>query len=311
MKNIASKVGKFFQRIWRWSLKHKALAVAILIVKVLVIVVIGFAIAIYGTKTDNSATRFMANTIPYPAVVVNGQWGLVRESNFINQYLRHFYDASKQSYDENALHSQVLDQMVTEQIVKQKANSNKIKVTSDEVNQSYKDLVEKNGQEEVNKVLHDLYGFSEADFKTLIYNELLKQKLEKSLRDNKQWHEIQVSHLLIKLDAGADQAAQDAARTKAQKYMDEIMAGKPFAEEAKLYSEDTASKDGGGSLGYVSRGQMVKEFEDAVFAKGVKKADVLGPIKTQYGWHVIIIEDIRGDSDYTIWRNLAKVYKLI
>jgi len=313
--NFVKKIWSFKLRVLHkalaWSKLHKAWSAVIALAVVVVLIIVGFGVAVYGFGAKNDSTQAMAKVVPYPAVVVNGSWGLVRENNFIINYLHHFYDASKQSYDDTTLKDQVLEQIVSQQIVDQKAREFKVKVSGDEVNQSYQDLVNKNGQTEVNKVLKDLYGFTEADFKGLIKNELLKQKLEKQLRDNKQWREIQVKHLLVKVDASADQATADAARAKAQKYLDEIKAGKSFADEAKQYSEDTASKDNGGELGYISRGQMVKEFEAATFADGVKVGDILGPVRTQYGWHIIFVEDIHGDNDYVIWRNAAKVYKLI
>jgi len=66
--------------------------------------------------------------------------------------------------------------------------------------------------------------------------------------------------------------------------------GKNFAELAKKYSI-CPSKKKGGDLGWFKRGQMVKPFEDAAFAG--KKGDILGPIKTEFGWHVIKILEQR------------------
>jgi peptidyl-prolyl cis-trans isomerase C len=48
----------------------------------------------------------------------------------------------------------------------------------------------------------------------------------------------------------------------------------------------------GGDLGYFTRNKMVKEFEDAAFS--AKKGDIVGPVKTQFGWHIIKVTDARG-----------------
>lgn len=75
---------------------------------------------------------------------------------------------------------------------------------------------------------------------------------------------------------------------KAKELLAEINAGKSFAELAKEYSE-CPSRKRGGDLGYFGRGQMVREFEKAAFDG--EKGSVVGPVKTQFGWHLIKILD--------------------
>jgi hypothetical protein len=73
--------------------------------------------------------------------------------------------------------------------------------------------------------------------------------------------------------------------------------GADFAELAKQYSTDTASASKGGDLGWFSRGQMVKEFEDAAFSTPVGQfSDV---VQTQYGYHIILVTDHRDASTPT------------
>lgn len=67
--------------------------------------------------------------------------------------------------------------------------------------------------------------------------------------------------------------------------------GGDFAALAKEHSKDPGSKENGGDLGYFTKGQMVPQFEEAVFA--LNKGDVSEPVKTQFGWHVIKLEDKR------------------
>ncbi len=76
----------------------------------------------------------------------------------------------------------------------------------------------------------------------------------------------------------------------AQKIMERIRKGEDFAELAKRFSK-CPSKNKGGDLGWFSKGQMVKEFEDAAFA--AKKGDVVGPVKTEFGWHIISVKDLK------------------
>ena len=88
--------------------------------------------------------------------------------------------------------------------------------------------------------------------------------------------QVKASHILVK------------GQGKAQDLLDKINAGANFEELAKQYSECPSGKRGG-DLGYFGRGMMVREFEVAAF-EGEKGA-VVGPIKTQFGYHVIKIVD--------------------
>jgi parvulin-like peptidyl-prolyl isomerase len=71
--------------------------------------------------------------------------------------------------------------------------------------------------------------------------------------------------------------------------------GEDFAQIALTYSEDQGSGPDGGELGWFGKGQMVKPFEDAAFAAQV--GDIVGPVQSQFGFHVIKVEDRREDED--------------
>lgn len=82
----------------------------------------------------------------------------------------------------------------------------------------------------------------------------------------------------------------DAAKAEAEKVRSQIQNGADFITEAAKYSDDDATKDSGGDLGPVIRGQMVPAFEEAVFR--LKKGELSQPVKTQYGYHLIEVTDI-------------------
>ena len=75
---------------------------------------------------------------------------------------------------------------------------------------------------------------------------------------------------------------------KAKEIMEKIRAGESFSALAAQFSE-CPSKKNGGDLGWFSRGQMVREFERAAFDG--EKGAVVGPVKTEFGWHVIKVLD--------------------
>lgn len=101
------------------------------------------------------------------------------------------------------------------------------------------------------------------------------------------------SHILVKVDATADAAARKAAEAKAQDLFNKTKApGADFAALARQYSEDEGSKVGGGDLGWIAKnGQMVKLFEDAVFATAA--GTISGPTKTDFGWHIIQVREMK------------------
>ncbi len=101
----------------------------------------------------------------------------------------------------------------------------------------------------------------------------------------------EAAHILIK-PAGSDAKAEAAAKAKAEDILKKIKAGADFAKMAKEYSQDPGSAKQGGELGWVQRGVMVKPFEDALYAIP-EKGDVVGPIKTKYGYHIIKLEGIK------------------
>jgi peptidyl-prolyl cis-trans isomerase C len=89
---------------------------------------------------------------------------------------------------------------------------------------------------------------------------------------------INASHILVKTETGALAC------------ITYLRQGRTFEDLAKEKSICPSGKKGG-SLGWFGRGMMVREFENAAFSG--KKGQILGPIKTQFGYHLIRINDIQ------------------
>ena len=117
------------------------------------------------------------------------------------------------------------------------------------------------------------------------------QQIERYYNDNIQQfstpEQVHAEHILLKTD-GKDDAA---VKKQAESLLAQAKGGANFEDLAKKYSEDDASKAKGGDLDYFGRGQMVKEFDDAAFA--AKPGDIVGPVKTQFGYHIIKVLDHR------------------
>lgn len=102
--------------------------------------------------------------------------------------------------------------------------------------------------------------------------------------------QARVRHILARFDPG-DEAAKQAARERIDAIRKRIEAGEDFAAVAKEASEDTATKESGGDLGFVSRGAVVKAIEDAAFAQA---PGALGEvIESPQGFHLLRVEEHR------------------
>ncbi len=127
------------------------------------------------------------------------------------------------------------------------------------------------------RALRDLYfektiraSVSEADAKAFYDEQVKAMKPEE---------EVKARHILVEDEA------------KAKELADKLGKGGDFAALAKEFSKDPGSKENGGDLGFFAKGQMVPEFEAAAFA--LEKGKTSAPVKSNFGWHVIQVEDKR------------------
>ena len=95
-------------------------------------------------------------------------------------------------------------------------------------------------------------------------------------------------HILIKVAAGVDAKTDAAAKAKAQAIQKQLQSGGNWADLAKKNSDDPGSKDTGGELGFSKKGLMVPEFDNAIFTQ---KINDIGLVKTQFGYHVVQVEE--------------------
>jgi len=105
--------------------------------------------------------------------------------------------------------------------------------------------------------------------------------------------QVQARHILIKTAEDATEEQKTAARKKIDDIRKKAVAGEDFAALAKTYSEGPSNARGG-DLGYFSRGQMVKPFEDVAFA--LKKGEISDVVETPFGYHIIQVTDHRPAS---------------
>lgn len=100
---------------------------------------------------------------------------------------------------------------------------------------------------------------------------------------------VRARHILRTVARGASE--EDVARVRGEivAASERIAKGEPFEQVAAEVSQDPGSQNRGGDLGFFARGQMVKEFEDAAF--GLTPGQMSGPVKTEFGFHLIELEE--------------------
>jgi peptidyl-prolyl cis-trans isomerase C len=106
----------------------------------------------------------------------------------------------------------------------------------------------------------------------------MKKIYDESVAQNKPVEEVRARHILVE------------SEDKAKEVLAKIKAGSDFAALAKTESKDPGSADGG-DLGYFAKEQMVPEFSEAAFK--LEKGGLSEPVKSQFGWHIIKLEDKR------------------
>lgn len=142
--------------------------------------------------------------------------------------------------------------------------------------------------------LAPLVSVSEKEVQDFIANPANAKALEAAYTENFSAYnkpaEVKARHILIQ---GEDQKALDKIKSLKSK-----VNSKNFADIAKKETEDPTGKENGGDLGWFSAGRMVPEFEKVAF--DMKKGEISEPVKTQFGYHLIMVEGKRDAETKTL-----------
>lgn len=188
---------------------------------------------------------------------------------------------------------QALDSLITEKIIELESKKQNIQVSEDDIEKVLAKTKESFSSEEeflqaleTNSLTLDtlkknitmnykIKGLMEA--RNPITEDQITQYFENNKESFATMEQVKASHILV----GTEELAKEV---KAK-----LVAGESFSDLATQYSTDEASKAQGGELGFFGRGQMTKEFEDVAFSLGV--GQVSDPVKTEYGYHIIKVEE--------------------
>ncbi|MGI6685173.1 MAG: foldase protein PrsA [Bacillota bacterium] len=188
---------------------------------------------------------------------------------------------------------QTLDSLITDRIIDKEAKKNKISISEKEIQEELDNLIVQNGGQTLFDQTLKAYNLTLDDVKkdigknmklekllqkeVSVSEEEMKSYFQKNKESFNQQEQVQVRHILVDDEATAKEVKE------------KLDAGVDFAELAKKYSTDSGTKDAGGELGFISKGQMVAEFEEAAFS--LKVGQTSEPIKSDYGYHIINVKD--------------------
>ena len=192
--------------------------------------------------------------------------------------------------------SAIANQLVNAYLLLMAGKESDVEVTKDELDQNYENFKAQYASEEVFKAALEKVNDTEESIKEKLNENILLHKYlsekfysrtavtnadaENFYKENEQQFvtpdQVQASHILVKEEKEADDV-------KAK--LDDGVSFEDLAKECST----CPSREKGGDLGYFGRGQMVKEFEEAAFDLNV--GEVTGPVKTQFGYHMIKLVD--------------------
>lgn len=204
---------------------------------------------------------------------------------------------------------EALDNLVVKKIIELEASDQNLEISEEEIDKEVQELAENYGGQDA---MIEALAMYNVDLDQVREDVAVNIKLEKLLDPrikitdeevqayfaaNQEAYaveeQIKVSHILV----GSKEEAQEirALLTK----------GEEFADLAKELSTDTASKDQGGDLGMVGRGEMVEEFEQAAFA--LQPGQISDPVESEYGFHIIKVHEKTAARPGTLEENQAEI----
>ena len=212
----------------------------------------------------------------------------------------------------DSLRQDVLNQLIDETLLMQEVEKRGLEASSEEVQKEIKKIKDNFETEGEYKKFLAANGVNEPQLSDYVEKQLAVQKLvddvtadvkvtdeevKQYYQENKenftQPEERNVRHILITSEGsgmGSERSQMDA-KIEAERLLQKIEQGTDFSQLAKEYSEDPGTKDNGGLLTITRGGGFVQEFEDAAF--NLVEGEVSpSPVKTQYGYHIIKVEEI-------------------
>ncbi|HUD20987.1 MAG TPA: peptidylprolyl isomerase [Candidatus Saccharimonadales bacterium] len=301
-------IGYYLKKFWIWLRLHvpfleayiqrhamnpSAIFVDLALLVLVIYVIFGSLgyYLVYHKKTEGRFTETLSILYPYPAARVNNSviWShrFFQRLRFLDTFNGQVpSDATSKPPTDVELRSQIMQGLVEDQVLLFEAKKLNVTVSTDEINQAYN--AQKAKTDNFEQKIEQLYGMSVSEFKDVLAERLLQEKVKGAVLTR-----VRVRHILTSDLSAANQAKAALA------------AGTDFAAVAKQYSQDAQTKDTGGDLGYWTKGELAGQinqaFEDAAFSLPVNQ--ISDPIQSQFGYHIIQVTEKTGSNyeTYSDW----------
>ena len=216
------------------------------------------------------------------------------------------------------LRTQVMQFLIQAEWVQQEAEKQDVKVTDAQINKSLEDQKKQAfPNEKAYKEYLKSSGLTEEDVLFRVKLDQLQQKLtQKITEDSKKVTDQDIEEYYEKNKKRFAQPERRDLRVvltkteaKAQEAKQALEDGDSFKQVAKQYSIDEASKAQCGKLPAITKGQQEKAFDEAIFS--ADKGELVGPVKTQFGWYVFEVDKITEASQQTLEQSKETVRNLL
>lgn len=207
--------------------------------------------------------------------------------------------------------SQVLDEMINDELIVQAAKEAQLKVESKEVKSALDEIKKQNNLDDAGlEQALAMQGYSIASYKKDVERQILRMRASNILvrprvtvtdedvraryeemnRRSNAIGKVRLKHILVGLPDNPSDRQVSQAKARAASLIEKFKSGQDFSKLAEQNSDDQATRMGGGDLGWIERGSLPTEWENVVFS--MEKGDVRGPIKGPTGLHVFYVDSV-------------------
>lgn len=258
--------------IFRW------LIVGLIVFYILIGLIVSHRVYVKKSESDNIAR--ILNLYPLPAVLMKGDVILVKDYLTLAKFIRNFEVNTKSDLpDEAKIRQQVLDRLIDRRIANRLIRQYGLRVTRQELDERIdKQASEFGGLDELKRTILDLYGMSLRDYRIIVRDTLMRDKIRTELIE-----QVKTQHILV------------TDEKKANELLKQLQADpNKFGELAKQFSIDESTKEKAGERDWLPRGAGLGDYETLAFetANGELASRVA---KSTFGYHIIKTLDKKGN----------------
>ena len=260
-----------------------------------------------NVSESNVVYRY-AKTFGIDMAKVNGRG--VSYAEFIEDVraLRQFYSSQEDAppVTDDDVHSQAFSRLAINQIIDSVSAELNVEVTNENIEAVRQELLGQYGsEEEASKELMKRYGWTLKEYERRIiipyvHEQQLRETFENAgegeFTEYATGEEIRARHILFSISPDIDEEAEAEIKAEAEAVLTRIKGGEDFAALAAEYGSDGTASNGG-DLGWFGKGQMVPQFENAVFSlePGQVSEEL---VKTDFGYHIVQVDEKRVGRDF-------------